>query len=636
MAVAAVAFNAHLAAAILPPTCGDGNVDMGEQCDDGGTANGDCCDQFCQYESTSTICSPANGACDPADHCDGAGTCVTNFAPTTTLCRAAVDVCDTADNCDGVGACSADAKNPTTTVCRPAAGLCDEVENCDGSSDACPTDAVMPVETTCRASAGICDPDEICDGSSTACPADMREPTTTECRTTAGVCDPAEHCDGVSATCPADSKSPTTTVCRGSAGVCDVVENCDGVNDACPSDAVKPTTALCRLLQGKCDVVEYCDGASLDCPTDLYLDSSTLCRPETNVCDIEEYCTGSGPQCPTDLFKQNCGIQCYRSGVTIAHPNAGAKTVADVFNNSIAPDVKIKGPQDLCTPTSINNGQPLIPLRTEHMESYTDRVVRPSRRPMSAILPENVTVTNQYETLQLKMRWPFRVVLQTGKSPNSLPSTPITLDDFTCYRVQKAKGQPAYTPRTFNVTTDQFRTAPVTLLKPLRLCMPTDISGNNPDAITHIGHLLCYRLTRDGSFASPGRMFTSNDFGKGQLYIRFPKEMCIPSSVSFANPPPPPPEACTTDAQCFTGHCIDGYCCNTVCDDLCYACNTALTGATNGVCAPVSTLVGSDTTATQQCIATPPMGPPLMDGCASPNNCACDGAGACTIAGGGN
>lgn len=32
------------------PYCGDGNTDEGEQCDDGGTANGDWCDEFCQVE----------------------------------------------------------------------------------------------------------------------------------------------------------------------------------------------------------------------------------------------------------------------------------------------------------------------------------------------------------------------------------------------------------------------------------------------------------------------------------------------------------------------------------------------------------------------------------------------------------
>ncbi|MBC8340132.1 MAG: hypothetical protein H8E63_00535, partial [Proteobacteria bacterium] len=36
--------------------CGDGVLDAGEQCDDGGTAAGDCCSATCQFESATTSC----------------------------------------------------------------------------------------------------------------------------------------------------------------------------------------------------------------------------------------------------------------------------------------------------------------------------------------------------------------------------------------------------------------------------------------------------------------------------------------------------------------------------------------------------------------------------------------------------
>ena len=39
--------------------CGDGIVGVGEQCDDGGLVNNDCCSDACQYESVSTICRAA-------------------------------------------------------------------------------------------------------------------------------------------------------------------------------------------------------------------------------------------------------------------------------------------------------------------------------------------------------------------------------------------------------------------------------------------------------------------------------------------------------------------------------------------------------------------------------------------------
>ena len=53
------------------PQCGDGVVEPGEDCDDGNTADGDCCSATCQFEPAGTACG---GGCDPGT-CDGAGVC---------------------------------------------------------------------------------------------------------------------------------------------------------------------------------------------------------------------------------------------------------------------------------------------------------------------------------------------------------------------------------------------------------------------------------------------------------------------------------------------------------------------------------------------------------------------------------
>jgi hypothetical protein len=46
--------------------------------------------------------------------------------------------------------------------------------------------------------------------------------------------------------------------------------------------------------------------------------------------------------------------------------------------------------------------------------------------------------------------------------------------------------------------------------------------------------------------------------------------------------------ACTTAAECASGFCIDGLCCDRDCRGLCIACAAVKTGAGNGVCAPVT------------------------------------------------
>jgi len=56
--------------------CGDGgDPGPGEQCDDGNTANGDCCSAACQFESGGSPC-PDNQFCDGAESCDGSGSCL--------------------------------------------------------------------------------------------------------------------------------------------------------------------------------------------------------------------------------------------------------------------------------------------------------------------------------------------------------------------------------------------------------------------------------------------------------------------------------------------------------------------------------------------------------------------------------
>jgi cysteine-rich repeat protein len=56
--------------------CGDGTVNStaGENCEDGNTSSGDCCDSNCVTEDSGAACEIGGGTCTP-DFCDGSGTC---------------------------------------------------------------------------------------------------------------------------------------------------------------------------------------------------------------------------------------------------------------------------------------------------------------------------------------------------------------------------------------------------------------------------------------------------------------------------------------------------------------------------------------------------------------------------------
>src|SRR6184192_2756213 len=126
--------------------CGNGVVDLGEQCDDGNLVAGDCCSPTCQFEPAGQAC--ANNPCISGSTCDGAAACV-GGTPNTLPCNDG-NACTTADTCAG-GVCvggpppiCTDGNVCTTDTCDPATGCvntpntlpCDDLNPCT-SGDTC-------------------------------------------------------------------------------------------------------------------------------------------------------------------------------------------------------------------------------------------------------------------------------------------------------------------------------------------------------------------------------------------------------------------------------------------------------------------------------------------------------------------
>ena len=110
--------------------CGNGVVEDGEQCDDGGTQSGDCCSPTCQFESAATVCRPSVGSCDVAEFCDGS----------SAVCPADVfdpGLCDDGAFCTVGSACVAGSCTPAVARDCSAAGDQCNVGVCDDVSDSC-------------------------------------------------------------------------------------------------------------------------------------------------------------------------------------------------------------------------------------------------------------------------------------------------------------------------------------------------------------------------------------------------------------------------------------------------------------------------------------------------------------------
>ena len=79
--------------------CGNSLIDVNEDCDDGNTADVDCCSSTCHFDGPGTPC-PDSTLCNGDETCDGAGTC----QPGTPLACDDHDLC-TQDSCDPIGGC---------------------------------------------------------------------------------------------------------------------------------------------------------------------------------------------------------------------------------------------------------------------------------------------------------------------------------------------------------------------------------------------------------------------------------------------------------------------------------------------------------------------------------------------------
>ena len=119
--------------------CGNGVLDVGEQCDDGNKLAGDCCSPTCTFEPLGSPCTAASVCTNNA--CNGAGAC--GFLSFNAIPCTDGNVCTVGDTCT-LGACLGtpancdDANVCTTDFCTPPAVGCVHLSNALACDDGKP------------------------------------------------------------------------------------------------------------------------------------------------------------------------------------------------------------------------------------------------------------------------------------------------------------------------------------------------------------------------------------------------------------------------------------------------------------------------------------------------------------------
>ncbi|MBC8293775.1 MAG: hypothetical protein H8E45_11510, partial [Proteobacteria bacterium] len=265
--------------------CGNGIVELAEQCDDGGTVDGDCCSSACSLEV---------GSCDDGDACTANDTCVgatcVSDAPTDCddgdLCTD--DSCNAAVGCDNVNntaACDDGSACTTQDFCFLGACLGIQPPNCD-DGNGCTDDSCEALTGCVNANnATACDDGDAC--------------------TTADTCSAGACVGGVPPNCDdgnlcTDDSCDIVTGCVNADNVvaCDDGLFCNGA-DVCAAGA-------CGHEGDPCAAGIACNNSCDETADNCLNPVATSCTADPDTCTLEQ-CDGLGACVPAPTGIENAG-----------------------------------------------------------------------------------------------------------------------------------------------------------------------------------------------------------------------------------------------------------------------------------------------------------------------------------------
>jgi cysteine-rich repeat protein len=253
-----------------------------------------------------------------------------------------------------------------------------------------------------------------------------------------------------------------------------------------------------------------CDGCDSTCTTGC--GNAVLCAPEQ--CDDGNNLPGDGcePDCsvasPLDHFK------CY-SGNFLPRFESRDVVLKDQFESKLTTVIK---PKFFCNPVEKTVDILTTPIfdRFAHLKCYGIKDARTDPR-QPRFEKRDVLVLNQFGEQVLTVTGPSTLCLPTQKDP--LPP-PELLDHYKCYKVRGARVNLAAR------LVDQFHIEEVKVGAPATLCTPVSKEGR--PIRNDLTHLTCYKI-RAPKF-DPLEISVLNQFGPESVRVTSASTLCVPSS----------------------------------------------------------------------------------------------------------
>ena len=260
----------------------------------------------------------------------------------------------------------------------------------------------------------------------------------------------------------------------------------------------------------------YCGDGTIDAP-DEECDDGNLANGDG--CDVDcqdpppvpttSSTTSTSTSSTTSTTLALRSFQCYGARPASATSVSGL-SLGDTFGTQV---VDLTGAKAVCAPADEDTNPSGNPA---HLIAYQIKA------PPFTRLPGYHAETALGEVIVdvVKPQW---LVVPSGSA-----GTPANPHHFTCYKVKRTRGTPAFVKQTGVGIDTPYEATAVDVLRPLRLCMPTDVAGTDPGAAALGGtQLVCYRAR--GSSLAATNVSLENELAAGSYDLRKRLELCLPT-----------------------------------------------------------------------------------------------------------